>query len=329
MKDYSDKPKFTVASFFAGVGGIDLGLQQTGCFETIYANELDKYAAQTFEANFPIKVDVRDIKEVEGTEFEVPDLICAGFPCQPYSIAGMRKGLEDERGKVVFELLRIIRIKKPKVILLENVRNLLTHNKGETINYLLSLLEDAGYSYCKFKVIAGDDFNVPQHRERLYIVGFRDERMFDAFEFPQAVPLTTKFKDIYDYNTLLDEKYYYRQGKYKSVVSDYILEKATDPDRLYLLHFNDCTVRASKPNISHTLCASMADGGHRIPCLLTKHGVRKLTPREVFSTMGFPADFVLPEMSNNQLYRQAGNSVCVGVIKHIGYEIEKVLRKFS
>ena len=318
--------KFTLASFFAGVGGIDMGFEQTGRVRTIYANEFDEYPAKTFEMNFQVKVDTRSICDVKPCEVPDADIICGGFPCQAFSVAGLQQGFEDEKGRgtLFFELLRIIRENYPRVIFLENVKNLLNHDDGRTFEIILDALEDSGYQ-CRYKVMNASEFgNIPQNRERVYIVGFREEEDFNKFHFPLAIPLKTKLSDIIDFENPVAEKYYYTEGKYKGDIYDKLKESMDDSNTTY--QWRRHYVRKNAQGVVPTLTANMGGGGHNVPLVLTKHGIRKLTPRECFNAQGFPSDFRLPtDMTESRIYKQAGNSVCVSVIHRIAEAIVEAI----
>ena len=205
--------KLKCASFFAGVGGIDIGFEQTGFFETVYANEFDSYPAKTYEENFKIKVDCRDIRNVEANEIPDFDVMLAGFPCQAFSVAGYRKGFDDEKGRgtLFFELVRIIKAKQPQLVFLENVKNLVGHDNGNTFSVILEHLERQGYQV-KYSILNAMEYgNIPQNRERIYIVAFKDEEAYRRFDFPKPLKLTTKLSDIIDFENKIDEKYYYRE----------------------------------------------------------------------------------------------------------------------
>ena len=318
--------KLKVASFFAGVGGIDKGFEKTGHFETIYANEFDPYPVETFELNFPIKADCRDIHEVEATEIPDFDVLLAGFPCQAFSIAGLRKGFEDEKGRgtLFFELVRIIKIKQPKIVFLENVKNLVSHDNGNTFRVILDELEKLGY-HVKYSVLNAMEYgNIPQNRERIYIVGFRDIEKYKNFEFPHPVQLTKKLDDIIDFEQKLDDKYYYTQGKYKGDIYEKLVEAMDDDRAVY--QWRRQYVRKNKSGVVPTLTANQGEGGHNICLVKTKHGIRKMTPHECFNTQGFDKDFKLPEkQAESRLYKQAGNSVCVSVINRIAEKIVEAI----
>lgn len=313
---------YTVASFFGGVGGIDLGFEQSNKFSSIYINEFDKNAQETIAINFPnVKLDRRDIHEVKAEEVPSTDIIVGGFPCQAFSIAGYRKGFDDERGDLFFELLRIITHHNPKAIFIENVKNMVTHGEGNTFKVIREALTLNNY-YIKWKVMNGKDYgNIPQNRERIYIVGFLDKFAFDNFEFPDKVQLTNGLDTVIDFNAKVEERYYYKDGVQNFY--DKLEETIISQNSVY--QWRRQYVRENKSGVVPTLTANMGTGGHNVPLILSDYGIRKLTPRETFNVQGFPKDFKLPEISNGQLYKQAGNSVVVPVIKRIATNIAKAL----
>lgn len=316
--------KLKCASFFAGVGGIDKGFEDTGFFETVYANELDAYPVQTFELNFNIKVDCRDINNVKTDELPDFDVMLAGFPCQAFSIAGYRKGFDDEKGRgtLFFELIRIIKAKQPQIVFLENVKNLVGHDGGNTFSVIIDELTKENY-HIKFAVLNAMEYgNIPQNRERIYIVAFKDERVYQRFCFPMPIRLTTKLTDIIDFESKLDSKYYYTEGKYKGDIYEKLVEAMDDDSAIY--QWRRKYVRKNKSGVVPTLTANQGEGGHNVCLIKTAHGIRKMTPKECFNTQGFPKDFKLPpDMSDGRLYKQAGNSVCVSVINRIAENIKK------
>lgn len=311
------------ASFFAGVGGIDLGFESTNFFKTVYANEFDKYPVQTYEKNFDIKVDCRDIHNVMPEEIPDFDVMLAGFPCQAFSIAGHRKGFNDDKGRgtLFFELIRIIQEKKPEIVFLENVKNLLTHDNGNTFNVIKKELEDQGYHVDPFVLNAMDYGNIPQNRERIYIVAFKDIKKFDKFEHIKPIELTRKLEDVIDFNQKVDDKYYYTKDKYKGDIYKKLVEAMDDENAIY--QWRRTYVRKNKSGVVPTLTANQGEGGHNVCLIKTKYGIRKMTPHECFNAQGFPKDFKLPEnMADSRLYKQAGNSVCVSVIERIAEAIK-------
>lgn len=318
--------KLKCASFFAGVGGIDLGFEETGAFKTIYANEIDKNATKTFEQNFKIKVDCRDINDVKTEEIPNFDVMLAGFPCQCFSIAGYREGFEDKkgRGELFFQLERIFIKHKPRIIFLENVKNLVGHDNGNTFRVILDRLHKAGYKV-KYQVLNAMYYgNIPQNRERIYIVAFLDEKLYKNFEFPEPIELETKLQDIIKHNKKQDDKYYYIKEKCKFY--DELKANIVKKDTVY--QWRRVYVRENKSNVCPTLTANMGTGGHNVPLILDDYGIRKLTPKECFMLQGFPNEYILPEnMANCHLYKQAGNSVVVTVVNRIAEEIKNVIKQ--
>lgn len=226
---------YKIASFFAGVGGIDLGFENTGKFKTVYANEFDRYPANTFELNFDLKVDTRDIKDVESKEIPYFDILLAGFPCQPFSQAGLREGFNDikGRGTLFFELVRIIKDKQPSIVFLENVKNLVGHDDGNTFRVILEELQSLGYNV-KYSVLNAMEYgNIPQNRERIYIVAFKSREISRNFEFPYPIKLDKKLSDIIDFNKKYEEKYYYTKGKYKGDIYEKLVEAIDEDKAIY------------------------------------------------------------------------------------------------
>lgn len=319
--------KLTCASFFAGVGGIDIGFESTKFFKTIYANEFDEYPVKTFESNFKIKVDCRNINLVKADEIPDFDVMLAGFPCQAFSVAGLRKGFDDEKGRgtLFFELIRIIKKKQPSIVFLENVKNLVGHDCGNTFSVILEELEKQGYKV-KYAVLNAMDYgNVPQNRERIYIIGFKNENVYRNFDFPKPIKLTKKLSDIIDFENEKPEKYYYREGKYKGDIYEQLVVAMDDENAIY--QWRRKYVRKNKSGVVPTLTANQGEGGHNVCLIKTCHGIRKMTPKECFNTQGFPLEFKLPLISDARLYKQAGNSVCVSVIQRIAEEIKRAYKE--
>ena len=315
----------TVASFFAGVGGIDLGFESQD-FRTVYANEFDEKARETFALNFPhVQLDGRDIRDVPTSEVPSIDIIVGGFPCQAFSIEGYRQGFHDEKGRgtLFFELTRIIEEKQPRAIFLENVKNLVRHDKGNTLRVILKTLEELGY-FVHYKVMNAAKYgNIPQGRERIYIVGFRDKKVSARFVFPEELPLTVKIHDVIDFENPVDEVFYYREDKHYYPLLD---SEITSSDSIYEYRRGQY-VRENKSGVVPTLMAGMGMGGNIVPIIRTfSSEIRKMTPRECFNTQGFPRSYQFPEkMANSHLYKQAGNSVAVPVVSRIAEQIRLAL----
>lgn len=317
-----NQPQPTVASFFAGVGGVDTGFELAG-FKTVYANEFDPYAAETFELNFDLQVDRRDIREVQPEDFPDVDVFLAGFPCQAFSISGLRQGFDDEkgRGNLFFEVVRLMKAKQPRIAFFENVKGLVSHDQGNTFKVIREELEALGYTIACKVLNSAQYGNVPQGRERIYIVAFRDVQDAKTFQFPDEAPLTKMVKDLLE--DRVDEKYFYTAEK--SVFYPLLKEGMKSPNTGY--QWRRKYLRENKNNLMPTLTANMGTGGHNVPLVLDKAGqIRKLTPRECFSFQGFPLDYKLPQQSDSRLYKQAGNSVTVPVVQRIAESIMKIIK---
>lgn len=301
---------------FSGVGGIELGFFQAG-IETIWATDFDLHASITYRENHDSKFVLDDIYNIPSSDIPDCDVLMAGFPCQAFSIAGYRKGFEDERGNTFFQLARVINDKSPKVIFIENVKNLRTHDKGNTYRVISSTLKAYGYHLIPMVLNASDYGNIPQNRERIYIIGFKDRDAFRRYRKPQAIELTRTISDIVNFEEKVPKRFYYTKDNFNNYEE---LEKhITNPNTIY--QWRRVYVRENKSNLCPTLTANMGTGGHNVPLVLTKHGIRKLTPQECFQFQGFPDDFILPDIAQTQLYKQAGNSVVVPVIKRLADSI--------
>lgn len=312
-----DNKEYKVGGLFAGIGGIELGFKKAG-FSISWANEIDKNAAITYRLNHNHKLFERDLKELQTSEVEKIDILTGGFPCQAFSVAGYQKGFNDDRGNGFFEILRFVDDLEPKIIFLENVKNLKGHDKGKTFKRVVDELEDRGF-YLKYEVLNSAEYaNIPQNRERIYIVGFKDKKVFEKFEFPKPKKLTKTIHDLLDDEA--DEKFYYKNSKYY----EQLKEEMTNTDTIY--QWRRVYVRENKSKLCPTLTANMGTGGHNVPLIIDKKDIRKLTPRECARFQGYNDDFILSDkLANSALYKQVGNSVTVPVIEAIAKEIKKAL----
>lgn len=302
-----------IISLFSGVGGIDISFEKNNC-NIIFANDFDKNAVITYNTNFKNKAILSDITTYDISKIDNGDILIGGFPCQPFSIAGYRKGFDDTRGTLFFNIANILKEKKPKVVMLENVKNLISHDNGNTIQVILNTLKELGY-YVKHAVLNASEYgNMPQNRERIYIIGFIDKSAYKNFVFPDPIPLTKSLRDIIDFDNKIEDKYYYTKSKYPKIIKAF---EKFEPKEGSIYQWRRVYLRENKNGFIPCLTANMGTGGHNVPLVYTKYGIRKLTPKECFNAQGFPNDFVLPEISDSHLYKQAGNSVCVGVIERI------------
>jgi DNA (cytosine-5)-methyltransferase 1 len=321
--------RYKFIDLFAGAGGFHVSFKPFA--DCVFVAEWDRYAQQTYELNHisdnkPFKV-ADDITKV--CEFFIPgyDILCGGFPCQPFSIAGTKTGFEHKQGNLFFDIIRILDITQPPVIFLENVKNLVSHDDGKTMEVVTEELTKLGYKL-KIGVFNSTKFgNLPHNRERIYIVGFKNQKMADHFEFPEQIPLTTRiFGDIIDLTKKAPAKYYQTNKTSQTVqrMHDEITEK-------YVIYQSRRSyIRANKSGNCPCLTANMGTGGHNVPLILDDFGVRKLTPKECFALQGFPPDFQFPDkLSDRHLYKQAGNSIPLGVVQRIAKSIINVMDKVN
>ncbi len=316
-------PEFTFIDLFAGVGGFRLALQNIGG-KCMYSSEWDFGAKKTYECNFG-EIPFGDITEKRVKNY-IPDnfdILCAGFPCQAFSIAGYRKGFDDSRGNLFFDIEEIAEKHKPKVIFLENVKNLVAHDKGHTFQVILNSLEHKlGYKVYYQVLNSMTHANVPQNRERIFIVAFDPLQVpnYRKFSFPNEIPLTKSIHDFLEVGKQ-DQKFYYSKDHiYYSELEKTITRKDT------IYQWRRVYVRENKSCVCPTLTANMGTGGHNVPLIKDDFGIRKLTPKECFAFQGYPIErFILPSIANSKLYMQAGNSVTTTLIERISCKIKEVL----
>lgn len=302
---------------FAGVGGFHLAFNSENC---VFASEIDVNARETYKLNFPDTVLEGDITKINEKNIPEHDILCAGFPCQPFSVAGYRKGFKDTRGTLFFDIARIIKYHRPKAVLLENVKNLKNHDNGNTLKTIVDILRDLNY-YVLYKILNSAEYsNIPQNRERIFIVAFNKEKVFDYlnFKFPEPIELTKTIHDFIE-NERQDDIYYYNSTKYYDIFNENIKNKDT------VYQWRRHYIRENKSNLCPTLTANMGEGGHNVPIICDNYGIRKLTPRECFNFQGYPRDFKLPKQSDSKLYKQAGNSIVYPLVKKIADNILKII----
>lgn len=321
MKTKNSQKKFRTLDLFAGIGGIRLGFENAG-FNTVYSNDFEDACKVTFDLNFDeVPLHIKDITTVETETLPEFDVLLGGFPCQAFSVAGYRQGFKDEkgRGNLFFDIARIIDAKKPRAFLLENVKNLKNHDKGNTFEVIKKTLNDLGYKI-KYDVLNSMEYgNVPQNRERIYIVGFANTKSYEAFQFPKKIPLTKKITDIIEPGPV-DEKYYYN-GK---PLFEKIKNDINEVGEVY--QWRRQYVRKNKKSVSPTLTANMGMGGHNVPIIFDGKKIRKLTPRECARIQGFPDTYKLPvNLADSKIYKQIGNSVSVPVVERIAININNAL----
>lgn len=308
--------KWKTIDLFAGIGGIRLGFEGAG-FETVYANDFDKYCKITYDLNFKDpKLDCEDIWKIIDKPLPKFDFLLGGFPCQAFSIAGYRHGFNDVkgRGNLFFAIAQLIDKYRPTGFLLENVKNLYGHDKGRTFTKIKETIEkDLGY-YMDAKILNSMEYgNVPQTRERIYIVGFKSKKHMDKFKFPEPAPLKKKVADILEKD--VDDKFYYDGKPLYEKINGHINNGG-------VYQWRRIYVRENKKGVIPTLTANMGMGGHNVPIIKDHKGIRKLTPRECARAQGYPDTFKLPDnIAMSQVYKQIGNSVSVPVLKRMAEQI--------
>lgn len=305
-----------VASMFAGIGGICLGFKQAGC-DIVWANEIDSAACKTYRHNFGSDYLVEgDIKKIKATDLPDFDILTAGFPCQPFSIAGKQKGFNDKRGNLFFEITRIIDVKRPQVVFLENVANLMEHDNGKTFLVIYNSLAQFGYTVFYKVMVANEYGNLPQIRKRIFIIAFRDEQIARIYHHPEPKPLTRLSSELI-HRDVKQEDYYYYNG---TSLYDYLASNMQDRNAIYRI--TDHEVRLTKNQMCPTLTANMGTYPDRVPVVWDDFGIRKLTLRECLDFQGFPKEYSFPkDITMDDAYKQIGNTVCVSVVNRIAGEI--------
>lgn len=298
-------------SLFCGAGGLDLGFKNVG-FDIVWANDSDKFAVESYKKNVGEHVVLGDITEIDLNSIPLTEVIIGGFPCQPFSIMGSELGFEDTRGTLFFRILEIIRNQKqrgnlPKVIVLENVKRLLTHDKGKTFKIIKKSLEGLGYNIF-YKVLNSADYGIPQTRNRVFIVCFLDKEI--NFEFPKEVKLDKTMQDLLEKN--VDEKYF---------LSEKIIPTILSSGTKNYKAKTEIDLKIARP-----LCSTMHKM-HRASQdnYITDNGrIRRLTPREAARLQGFPENFEII-VSDTQAYRQFGNAVTVTVAEKVALSIKEAI----
>jgi DNA (cytosine-5)-methyltransferase 1 len=314
--------KLKMIDLFCGIGGFHEAAKKTKKIETVYASDMDKYPSEVYLLNNNINAHKDITTQNEKTDIPNHDILTAGFPCQSFSVAGKRLGFQDDtRGTLFFDIVRIAKEHKPKVLFLENVKGLVNHDNGNTFKTILNTLDEINYDVF-YKTLNTYKFgNIPQNRERIYIIAFRKDLKVKNFKFPSEKKLTNDFLNFIDRSIKQEDKYYY--GK-RFKIWNKIKDEVTSMDTAY--QWRRKYVRSNQKNICPTLTANMGTGGHNVPLILDNFGIRKLTPKECLKLQGFNSNFKIPiKMSDSRIYKQAGNSVSVPVIHSIFKEILKAL----
>ena len=331
--DVQDKPsnksslkKYKLGELFAGTGGFSHAFESTGEVSSIFANDKEKTCQPLFKANFPNSLlIIKDINDYDITNIPDIDILTFGSPCQSFSIAGERKGFKDPRGNVFWRIIEILKLKMPKVFVMENVKNLKTHNNGKTFRTMLEHFEKLNYT-TSYKVLNTCKYTkIPQNRERIFVVGFQKSHHSEHFKFPNPLE-SGSMTPLCDFLNLSEAlpKFYYKDSL---KVWDMVNSNVTKHIRTNTLYqYRRTKVRENMNNVCPTLTANMGGGGHNVPILKDDFGIRKLTPKECFKLQGFPDSMVIPlSLSDSALYKMAGNAITVEVVKLIAVEVIRVL----
>ena len=321
--------KFTFIDLFAGIGGFRLALQSLGG-KCVFTSEWDEKSQITYKANFG-DAPFGDITK-EITKQYIPDnfdVLCAGFPCQAFSIAGKRGGFEDTRGTLFFDVAEIIKRKKPKAIFLENVKGLINHGKGKTLATILNVLrEDLGYFVPEPQVLNAKNYGVPQNRERIFIVGFRKDLGIQEFSYPAPIGKKVVFNDVKE-KSVVSAKYYLSNQYLKTLIAHKKRHEDKGNGFGYEIIADDCVANA-------IVCGGMGRErnlviDHRLEDYtpvthikgeINRQGIRKMTPREWARLQGYPDTFVFP-VADASAYKQLGNSVAVPAVQATASEVVK------
>ncbi|MEZ4905569.1 MAG: DNA cytosine methyltransferase [Spirosomataceae bacterium] len=324
-------PKFSFIDLFAGIGGFRLALQNLGG-KCVFSSEWDSQAQKTYQTNFG-EVPYGDIT-LEKTKAHIPDdfdLLCAGFPCQAFSIAGRRGGFEDTRGTLFFEVADILKRKQPKAFFLENVKGLRNHDKGRTLATILSTLrDDLGYFVPKPQIINAKDFGVPQHRERLFIVGFHKDLEISSFEYPEALNKPVVFEDIKEKESV-SVKYYLSTQYLQTLINHKQRHESKGNGFGYAIISDNGIANAivvggmgRERNLVYDHRLTDFRPETRIKGEVNREGIRKMTPRDWARLQGFPDEFKIV-VADASAYKQFGNSVAVPAIQATAQEIIRCL----
>jgi DNA (cytosine-5)-methyltransferase 1 len=327
--DCAELSDFKFIDLFAGIGGFHYALNSLGA-RCVFASEWDNFASETYSQNFNI-IPQGDITKINEEQIPTHDILCGGFPCQAFSISGKQKGFDDIRGTLFFDIARIVKYHKPKVLFLENVKNLIKHDNGNTLNVIISTLENLGYNVF-YKVLNASNYGLPQNRERIYFVAFRNDLISRGFKFPNPInepislinilekrPQIAKIiirNDIEIYKEFMPQKNLFNE---QSIINKPIqigkVNKGGQGERIY-------------HPLGHAITLSAYGGGvgSKTGLYLIDGEIRKLSPRECARIQGFPEDFII-NRSITQSYKQFGNSVSINVLQYILLEIEKIIKK--
>ena len=307
--------KLKLIDLFAGTGAFtyaftQLRIENAPAVECVFANDMAEMSKKVYDANFDHKLFLKDINDIDVKTIPNHSILTGGFPCQPFSIAGNQEGFRDVRANVFWKILEIIDHHNPPFVILENVKNLVSHDDGKTFEIIRKNLTDRNY-HIRYKVLDTSEITgIPQHRERIYIVCIKSKEIYDQFSLDFENKVKLPISQMLE--ATVDKKYYYTD---KSSTWDLVSKDVVKKNTVY--QYRRVYVRENKNGNCPTLTANMGTGGHNVPLILDDTGIRKLTPRECFNFQGFPQTYKLPAISDANLYKLAGNAVSVPVVELI------------
>jgi DNA (cytosine-5)-methyltransferase 1 len=332
MERLINMERIKVASLFCGCGGMDLGINggfeylenhyEELPFEVVYAADNDLYAARIYNDNFQHKCELKDVRDIVPEKLPDHDLLLGGFPCQSFSISAQnppRLGYKDERGKLFFEMINVLKVKQPRFFIAENVKGLLSANKGKAFPMIVKEFENAGY-YVKHNLFDSSEFGIPQKRQRVFIVGFKNYTDFAYFNFPNPITLNgskVKLKEVIDSEANKNEKWFFSQRAVEGMLK---VKDKMNKGRAQNLEQPCNTISSHLAKVS----LNSTD-----PVLMINERYRRFTPREAANIQSFPDSFKLDSVSDNRQYRAIGNAVPPVLMWHVGRALTRVLEQDS
>ena len=311
--------KLRMIDLFAGTGAFTHAFEQTGKVSCVFANDMVEWSKKIYDENYDHTLTLQDLNTIKVEDIPPHDILTGGFPCQPFSIAGKQEGFDDVRSNVFWKILEIIDHHQPRAVVLENVKNLVSHDDGKTFTTIKENLTNRGYTIQTKVLNTSAITGIPQHRERIYIVCLKDKSVADQFNLDFPAIAKGAISSMLSVDPV-PQKYYYTDA---SATWPLVSEAVVKPDTIY--QYRRVYVRENKSNECPTLTANMGGGGHNVPLVRDVHGIRKLTPRECFNFQGFPSSYRLPSISDTHLYKLAGNAVSVPVVKLIANRLIPLL----
>lgn len=328
MKWIKNKPlikMYTLMELCTGTGGFSLGFHTTNKVNTLYANDYVKSSQLIYTHNFPsVPFECKDLNTVELNQLPETDILTSGFSCQPFSISGLQHGFEDTRSFVFLKTIQVMKLKQPKIVILENVKNILTHDKTKTLTRILECIKDAGYQ-CSYSLLNTSNHTpIPQNRERVYFICVRNDLKQFRVYFPNTCPHSFNVSECISSNQQKKKYYYTNRFKIWPMIEEKVIE-IISTNTIYQYRRTD--VRENKTKRFPTITANAGSGGHNVLILKDKFGIRKMTPREYFLIQGFNDEYTFPpQCSDSALYKLAGNAISVPIIQslasHIVHELD-------